>query len=532
MKSIGVKNQNVESSDFGISGPTCYWNLSPAALVEKTVNIGQGKIVNTGALSINTGKFTGRSPKDRYIVEDDITSKHVDWGDINIAISPGQYNDLKKEIITYANKQKELYVRDVIACSNKKYQLKVKVVSEHPWQSLFANNMFLRPDKKDVASFIEDWIIYAMPGYKGDPKKHGLRQDNFSIINFTDKTIIIGGTAYTGEIKKGIFSVLNFILPKEENVLSMHCSANVGKKGDTALFFGLSGTGKTTLSTDENRKLIGDDEHGWSKESVFNFEGGCYAKTINLSSTKEPQIYRAIKFGAMLENIGFKDEDNRIVDFEDNSITENTRVSYPIDHIDNIVYNSRGDIPENIFFLTCDAFGVLPPISKLTKEQAMQYFLLGYTAKIAGTEAGIVEPQATFSACFGAPFLPLPATKYAELLGEKLEKGNQRTGRPIEVWLVNTGWSGGAYGAGSRLELPYTRAMIKAALDGEFDNIKFKKDSTFGLSIPTNCPDVPKAILDPRDTWPNEEEYDAQAKILLDLFNKNSVKFESFFAKS
>ena len=330
--------------------------------------------------------------------------------------------------------------------------------------------------------------------------------------------------AYTGEIKKGIFSVLNYLLPTTNNVLSMHCSANVGTVGDTALFFGLSGTGKTTLSNDPERRLIGDDEHGWSKESVFNFEGGCYAKTIDLSANKEPQIYKAIKFGALLENVGFE-KDGCTVDYEDVSITQNTRVSYPIYHIDNIMYNSRGDVPENIFFLTCDAFGVLPPISKLTPEQAMYHFISGYTAKIAGTEEGVVEPEATFSACFGAPFLPLHPTKYADLLGEKIKKGSRSGKGKIDVWLVNTGWTGGGYGEGSRIELSYTRAMIKAALNGELNKVNYSVHPLFGLAMPQKCPDVPNAILNPRDTWRNEEEYDKTAANLAGLFANN---FEAY----
>jgi phosphoenolpyruvate carboxykinase (ATP) len=366
--------------------------------------------------------------------------------------------------------------------------------------------------------------VYCFPGVTADPKKEGTRQENFAIINFTKQTIIIGGTAYTGEIKKGIFSVLNYLLPIQNNVLSMHCSANVGKSGDTALFFGLSGTGKTTLSADPERRLIGDDEHGWSKESVFNFEGGCYAKTIDLSATKEPQIYNAIKFGAILENIGFE-EDGCTPDYSDTSITQNTRVSYPIYHIDNIMFNSRGDVPENIFFLTCDAFGVLPPISRLTPEQAMYHFISGYTAKVAGTEDGVTEPQTTFSACFGSPFLPLHPTTYAELLGEKIRKGSRRGDGKINVWLVNTGWTGGAYGDGSRIELSYTRAIIKAALNHELESVEYQTHPIFGLHMPRTCPDVPNAILNPRDTWRNEDEYDKVALNLAKQFAKNFEKF-------
>ena len=499
-------------------------NLLPATLVQQTIMKGQGKLSSTGALAVNTGKYTGRSPKDRYIVKDSLTENSVDWGDINIPISPDAFSKLYSKMIKYADSLDEVYCRDAYACANPNYKLNIRVYTEYPWQSLFAYNMFLRPDKKDLKDFVPSWRVFAFPSVKADPAKHGTRQDNFAIINFSKKTIIIGGTAYTGEIKKGIFSVLNYLLPTQNNVLSMHCSANVGTNGDTALFFGLSGTGKTTLSNDPNRRLIGDDEHGWSKESVFNFEGGCYAKTIDLSEQKEPQIYKAIKFGALLENVGFM-EDDCTVDYEDVTITQNTRVSYPIFHIENIMYNSRGDLPRNIFFLTCDAFGILPPISKLTIPQAMYHFISGYTAKIAGTEEGIVEPLATFSACFGAPFLPLHPTAYAELLGDKIKKGSPLGDGKINVWLVNTGWSGGGYGEGKRINLAYTRAMIKAALNGDLHKVEYREHPVFKLQMPTSCPDVPNAILNPRDTWRNEEEYDIMAKKLAVLFTDNFKKY-------
>jgi len=500
-----------------------YRNLQPAALVEKTIKNGQGKLSSTGALVINTGKFTGRSPKDRYVVKDSLTEELVDWGNINIPIDPVCYEQLYDKMMKHVESLDKVYVRDVAACASPKYRLNVRFYTEFPWQNLFIYNMFLRLNEKELANFEADWEVYAFPSVLADPKMDLTRQENFSIINFKEKKVIIGGTAYTGEMKKGIFSVLNFILPTSFGVLPMHCSANVGAKGDTALFFGLSGTGKTTLSNDPDRRLIGDDEHGWSKESVFNFEGGCYAKTINLSATREPQIYNAIKFGAMLENIGFE-EDECTINYADSSITQNTRVSYPIYHIDNIMYNSRGDLPENIFFLTCDAFGVLPPISKLTPEQAMYHFISGYTAKIAGTEEGITEPQTTFSACFGAPFLPLHPTTYAELLGEKIEKGN-RNGNPINVWLINTGWSGGGFGEGARIHLPFTRAMIKAALTGALNKVAYRNHPVFGLSIPETCPDVPNAILNPRDTWRNEEEYDKAAAALAKRFKQNFEQY-------
>jgi len=528
MKSYGYKNPNIDPNSIGLGNTTIFWNLTPAALIEKSIASGQGMLASSGALKIDTGKFTGRSPKDRYIVKDHVTKDKVDWGRINQPISSEHFDILEDKVIAYLDAQEEIYARDVYACASRNYRLNARVYTEAPWQNLFAYNMFLRPSKKEALSIDPDWEIFAAPGLKADPATDGVTAENFAILNFAKKKIIIGGTAYTGEIKKGIFSVLNFILPDEHNILSMHCSANVGKKGDTALFFGLSGTGKTTLSTDRERKLIGDDEHAWASTSVFNFEGGCYAKTIDLSETKEPQIFKAIKFGALLENVGFFDEANRNVDFSDSSITQNTRVSYPIDHIDNIVYNSRGEIPENVFFLTCDAFGVLPPIAKLNTEQAMYHFLSGYTAKIAGTEAGVDEPEATFSACFGLPFLPLKPTVYAELLGQKIEAGEERLNKKINVWLINTGWTGGPFGKGSRMELVFTRAMIKAALDGVLDDVEYTTESSFGLEIPMTCPDVPNALLIPRNTWPNEDEYDEMANKLVGLFRNNFKAYESY----
>lgn len=413
-----------------------------------------------------------------------------------------------------------MYVRDAYACADDNYRTNIRVVTEFPWSNMFASNMFLRPTDEEIQNFDPSWHIVCAPGFLADPELDGTRQSNFAIIDFTKKMIIIGGTGYTGEIKKGIFSVLNFVLPHEHDVLSMHCSANVGQDGDTAIFFGLSGTGKTTLSSDPNRRLIGDDEHGWAKDSVFNFEGGCYAKTINLTEENEPQIYNAIKFGAILENIGFY-EGTSTPNYEDATITQNTRVSYPIDHIDNIMLPSVGKNPKNIFFLTCDAFGVLPPISKLSPGQAMYHFISGYTAKVAGTEAGITEPQTVFSACFGAPFLPLHPTKYAEMLGSKMAEHD------VNVWLINTGWSGGEYGTGSRIKLKYTRAMITAALRGELDNVEYVTDDIFGLQMPTACNDVPDEILNPKNTWSDKSAYDAKANELARSFIKNFQTFES-----
>ncbi|TVR75972.1 MAG: phosphoenolpyruvate carboxykinase (ATP) [Chitinophagaceae bacterium] len=521
MEQIGIKSPQADLSEIGLNGlGKVYWNLTPAQLVEHTLSQDQGKLSDSGALVVKTGAFTGRSPKDRFIVKDEKTTDTVYWGDINIPFTPEKFDLLKEKVFSYL-KGKTVYARDAYACASENHRLNLRVVTEYPWQNLFANNLFLRPDLNEIEGSRPDWTVVAAPGFHADPEIDGTRQSNFAIINFTQKMILIGGTAYTGEIKKGIFSVLNYLLPQERKVLSMHCSANIGKNNDSSLFFGLSGTGKTTLSADPERKLIGDDEHGWEDDHIFNFEGGCYAKCIDLTEETEPQIFNAIKFGALVENTVFK-KNTRTIDFEDSSITENTRVAYPIDYIDNIVKPSVGPIPKNLFFLTCDAFGVLPPISKLTKGQAMYHFISGYTAKVAGTEAGITEPKLTFSACFGAPFLPLHPTKYAEMLGEKMEKYN------VNVWLINTGWTGGPYGVGERMKLKYTRAMITAALRGELDNVEYQKHSNFGLATPQSCPNVPDEVLNPRNTWSDKNLYDAKASELANAFVSNFKKFESF----
>ncbi len=519
MNEFGQKPNSGDLGAIGLSGVgNAYWNIDASELVDETVKRGMGNIADSGALSIKTGEFTGRSPKDRFIVKDEKTADTVWWGDINIPFEAEKFDQLHGKITKYLE-GKDVWVRDAYACADQDFQLNLRVVTEYPWSNIFANNMFLRLKENEIADFSPEWQIICAPGFMADPAVDGTRQHNFAILSMTKKMIIIGGTGYTGEIKKGIFSVLNFVLPHERNVLSMHCSANIGKGGDTAVFFGLSGTGKTTLSADPNRDLIGDDEHGWADKSVFNFEGGCYAKTIDLSEEKEPQIWKAIKAGALLENISFKSE-SKEVDFKDDSITQNTRVSYPIHHIDNAAQPSVGGIPQNIFFLTCDAYGVLPPISKLNAGQAMYHFISGYTAKVAGTEAGITEPQTAFSACFGAPFLPLHPTKYAEMLGKKMEETN------VNLWLVNTGWSGGAYGTGSRMKLKYTRAMITAALNGELQNVDFKEHPVFGVSMPTSCPNVPDELLHPRNTWADKEAYDQQANSLAKAFNENFAKFK------
>ena len=520
MNEFGLKAANASVEKVGLQNVSAaYWNLSPAELVEETIIRGEGELTDTGALAIDTGEFTGRSPKDRFVVADDITENTVWWGDINMKFDPEKFDRLHQRVAAYLT-DREIYVRDCYACADPEYRMNIRVINENPWQNLFANNLFQRPSKEEIKNFEPEWHIIAAPGFKADPEIDGTRQHNFAVINFTKKMILIGGTGYTGEIKKGIFSVLNFVLPHEKNVLSMHCSANIGQDGDTAIFFGLSGTGKTTLSADPQRGLIGDDEHGWAANSVFNFEGGCYAKCIDLTAEKEPQIFNAIKFGALLENIEFH-PDSSCVDYANTSKTLNTRVAYPIDHIDNAVVPSTGNPPKNIFFLTADAFGVLPPISRLDAGQAMYHFISGYTSKVAGTEVGITDPEATFSACFGKAFLPLHPTKYAELLGKKMKESGAK------VWLVNTGWTGGSFGTGSRIKLGYTRALITAALKGELDNVNYETLPIFNLQYPTSCPDVPTDILNPKATWTDKAAYDAKANELASSFVQNFQEFAS-----
>ncbi|GER60366.1 phosphoenolpyruvate carboxykinase (ATP) [Patiriisocius marinus] len=510
--------KTISIEQYGINNAKVNYQLSSEELHNITIQKGQGKEASTGALAVNTGEFTGRSPKDRFIVKDDVTRDKVWWGNVNIPFPTDKFDRLYDKVTDYLG-SKEIFVRDSYACADPAYKLNIRVITETPWSNMFAHNMFLRPEESELDGFDPEWLIVNAPGFMADPKEDGTRQHNFAILNFTKKIALIGGTGYTGEIKKGIFSALNFILPVYKNTLPMHCSANVGDNGETAIFFGLSGTGKTTLSADPERKLIGDDEHGWTAENtIFNFEGGCYAKVINLSAENEPDIYNAIKPGAILENVKMDGEGH--VNFADTSITQNTRVSYPIYHIDNIAVPSIGKNPKNIFFLTADAFGVLPPISKLTPGQAAYHFISGYTAKVAGTEEGINEPTPSFSACFGAPFMPLHPTAYAEMLSKKMQDAG------VNVWLINTGWTGGPYGTGSRMKLKYTRAMITAALENELNNVEYAKHPIFGLDVPQTCPNVPDEILNPRATWGNEKAYDIQAKELSDSFKDNFKKFE------
>lgn len=514
MQNKQIVNQIIEKASVA------HLNLSTEALIEKALERGEGKLTDSGALAADTGEFTGRSPKDKFSVCDEHTEDVVWWGDVNFKISTTHFDGLLQKVMNHYE-GKELFIRNAYACANPTYQLNIKVVNETAYQNLFAKNLFLRPTQEEIEKAETEWIILAAPSFTASPELDGTRQHNFSIINFTRKIILIGGSGYTGEIKKGIFTVLNYVLPHERNVLSMHCSANIGKDGNTAVFFGLSGTGKTTLSADPERKLIGDDEHGWDEDSIFNFEGGCYAKCVGLTEEKEPQIWNAIKKGALVENVRFFEGTNT-VNFDDISVTENTRVAYPLDHIDNIAVPSVGPAPKDIIFLTCDAFGVLPPISKLNPAQAMYHFISGYTAKVAGTEAGVTEPQATFSACFGKAFLPLHPGQYATLLGTKLKANPD-----VNVWLVNTGWSGGGYGEGKRMKLSYTRAMLSAALNGELNKVDYVEHPVFGIQVPQSCPDVPDEILNPRNTWADANAYDAKANHLAGLFVKNFEVYAS-----
>ena len=521
MGSNTLVTKSISLEEWGIKNSKVHYQLPPEELQKISVASYDGKETANGTLAVYTGEFTGRSPMDRFIVKDDVTEDKVWWGNINLPFDSSKFDALLTKVTSYLD-GKDIYVRDAYACAHQDYRLNIRVINEYPWSNMFASNMFLRPDNKELDNFTPEWTVINAPGFMAVADEDGTRQHNFAILNFSKKIALIGGTGYTGEIKKGIFSALNFILPVYKNTLPMHCSANVGKDGSTAIFFGLSGTGKTTLSTDPDRALIGDDEHGWtSNNDVFNFEGGCYAKVINLDADGEPEIFNAIKPGAILENVILNAD--KTVDFKDTSITQNTRVSYPIHHIENIKEPSVGNNPKNIFFLTADAFGVLPPISKLTPGQAAYHFISGYTAKVAGTEAGITEPVPSFSACFGAPFMPLHPTKYAEMLSAKMKE----TG--VNVWLVNTGWTGGPYGIGTRMKLKYTRAMITAAMDGTLEAANkdnYHVHSVFGVAQPRTCPNVPTDVLSPRATWNNDEGYYKTASKLTNAFKDNFKKFE------
>jgi phosphoenolpyruvate carboxykinase (ATP) len=501
---------------MAITPSRIYKTLSVPSLVEIAIHRKEGILSSTGAFSVKTGKFTGRSPDDRYIVDDKITHSTVDWGKINSPISEENFDKIFNRMKRHVE-DKDLFVFDGFVGAAHKIRLPIRVITDKAWHNLFATQIFIRPTIEELKNHKPEFNLLSLNDFAAIPEREGTRTGTFIIINFTKKLILIGSTSYAGEIKKAIFSVMNYILPTK-GIFPMHCSANIGKNGDTALFFGLSGTGKTTLSADPGRFLIGDDEHGWSDKGIFNFEGGCYAKCINLKRENEPQIWNAIRFGAVMENV-IIDRYTREPDFDDGSITENTRVVYPIEFIPRAVIPGIATHPKLVIFLTADAFGVLPPIAKLTKEGAMYHFMSGYTSKLAGTERGITEPKETFSQCFGAPFMPLHAREYAKMLGRKIAKHGTR------VYLINTGWSGGPYGVGSRMNLKYTRAMVSAALNGELEKMPFKHHDIFNFDIPTSCPNVPSVILDPRNTWPDKEKYDLAAKKLASLFVKNFKKF-------
>ncbi|WP_202809332.1 phosphoenolpyruvate carboxykinase (ATP) [Staphylococcus equorum] len=497
--------------------PSSLFQLSTTQLYNKILNNDEGALTELGAINAKTGKYTGRSPKDKFIVNEPSYRDDIDWGNINQPIEEETFLNLYDKVLAHLNKKDELYVFMGYAGSDEDSQLKLTVINELAWHNLFAQNMFIRPSTREEASEIKsDFTIVSAPSFKAVPEVDGTNSETFIITSFKHKVILIGGTEYAGEMKKGIFSVMNYLLPKDK-IMSMHCSANVGDKGDVALFFGLSGTGKTTLSADPTRKLIGDDEHGWNENGIFNIEGGCYAKAINLSYKKEPQIYDAIKYGTILENV-IVDEDGD-VDFDDNYYTENTRAAYPIDHIDNIVTPSKAAHPNTIIFLTADAFGVLPPISKLSKDQAMYHFLSGFTAKLAGTERGVTEPEPSFSTCFGSPFLPLNAKVYADLLGDLIDEHD------VDVYLVNTGWTGGQYGLGRRISLNYTRQMVNQAITGQLSEIEYIKDDMFGLDIPLEIEGVPQTLLNPINAWSKPEAYREQAQDLINRFKHNFEKF-------
>lgn len=494
-----------------------YRNLSVPELVDFSIKRGEGILSNNGALAVYTGKYTGRSPKDRFIVRDKITDKILNWSNVNLPIEEKVFDKINKDVLKYLE-GKDLFVFDGFSGASEKYRLQIRVICEYAYQAMFANQMFVRADEKQLKNHNPEFNIIVVPGFKAQGSKDGLNSEAFILINFSKKMILIGGTAYSGEIKKAVFSVMNFLLP-QKGVLPMHCSANKGENGDTVIFFGLSGTGKTTLSTDPSRKLIGDDEHGWCEEGIFNFEGGCYAKAIGLDREKEVEIFNAIKFGAVLENVVLNK--NRLPDYNDKKFTENTRVAYPLDHIEKVDLSGIGNIPKKIIFLTADATGIMPPISKLSKEAAMYHFMSGYTSKVAGTERGITEPKATFSDCFGGPFMLLDPIIYAHLLGEKINKFN------TEVYLINTGWIGGKYGVGKRINLLYTREMVNAVIEDKLKDVKFYDHPIFNLSIPLECPNVPSSILNPRELWSNKVEYDKKALELAESFKENFKKFKN-----
>lgn len=509
-------NLDAYLAEIGIEAiDNVYNNLSVCRLIEHAVRNNEGKITNSGAFNVNTGKYTGRSPKDRFIVDQESIHNEINWGKINIPINQDTFDIIYLRLLAYLQK-KDIYVFDGFAGADRRYSIPVRFINEMASENLFVHQLFIRPKEEELKNFSPEFTVIAAPGFHANPAIDKTNSEAFVIINFDKKMVIIGGTMYCGEIKKSIFSVMNYILPKK-GILPMHCSANIGKDGDVALFFGLSGTGKTTLSADPNRRLIGDDEHGWSDNGVFNFEGGCYAKCINLSKENEPQIWNAIRFGTLVENIVINE--NGEADYCNSKFTENTRAAYPVDYIPGAVVEGMGGHPKTIIFLTADAFGVLPPISKLTREQAMYHFMSGYTSKLAGTERGIIEPEATFSACFGEPFMPMNPVFYANMLGQKIDKHH------TEVYLVNTGWTGGPYSIGNRMKLMYTRAMVTAAINGELINVEYEEHPIFKVRIPKTCSNVPSEILNPVNSWKDKNEYYKYANDLANKFNSNFKKF-------
>jgi phosphoenolpyruvate carboxykinase (ATP) len=502
---------------------TVFWNSTTATLYEQAVKRGEAIIADSGALVANTSPHTGRSPKDKFLVREPSSQDQIWWGPVNQALSVEHFRRLKERVRQYL-RASDLFVQDVLACTDSRYQLSIRVISEYAWHSLFVRNMFLTASGEVQEEGAHGFTIVDLPGLASRPEEDGTRSETFIVINLAERLVLIGGTKYAGEIKKSVFSVLNYLLPGRD-VLPMHCSANVGRDGQVAVFFGLSGTGKTTLSADPERTLIGDDEHGWSDHGIFNFEGGCYAKVIRLSAVAEPEIYTTTRmFGTILENVAV-DSDSREMDLEDDEVTENTRASYPLRYIPNASATGLGGHPSNIIFLTADAYGVIPPISRLSVPQARYHFLSGYTAKVAGTESGVTEPQPNFSTCFGAPFLPLHPSVYSRMLGERIEEHNS------QVWLVNTGWTGGSYGVGQRMKIAYTRAMVHAALNGTLAEIPAEPDPIFGVAVPVRCPGVPAEVLKPRDTWANASEYDAQAKALARMFARNFAQFADLVSR-
>jgi len=500
---------------------TAYWNLSVPEYYEEAIRRKEGGIAEGGALVVETGKHTGRAVRDKFIVEEPDSKDEIWWGKINQPISEAQFEALHARMLAHFD-GRDAFIADCFAGADPDHRLRVRVVTENAWHSLFARNMLIRPSPKELAEFVPDFTILQAPSCRADPAKHGTNSETFILVNFKKRLLLIGGTSYAGEIKKSVFGVLNYLLPPD-GVLPMHASVNVGPKGDAAIFFGLSGTGKTTLSADPTRTLVGDDEHGWSERGLFNFEGGCYAKVIRLSPEAEPEIYATTRrFGTVLENVAV-DPDTRALDLDDDRLTENTRACYPIGFIPNASHTGMAGHPKNIVMLTADAFGVLPPISRLSAEQAMYHFLSGYTARVAGTEKGMgKEPEATFSTCFGAPFMPRHPTVYAKLLGELIAKHN------VKCWLVNTGWSGGGYGIGKRMNIAHTRAMVRAALDGRLAKISTVRLDTFGLQVPENCPEVPPEVLDPKATWRDKRAYDRTAREVVKRFETNFKQFESY----